>query len=198
MRTLQFIVFASVILFACEKNDTNENNNTIKPDKLIIAGAISDFDTLYTLTSEIMIGDSCSDDGSFTGYLDSDSIDLFNNGTYDIKFENTRYEYVVANGSFCPRYFRIHLLTDIEIGYKDNYFDIGLPILLNDTISADLNWTDKETQNLFIAPPGDGREWFDESPCYLAFRLTEDNDTLYGWVKMTDLSHIDEYGVNKK
>lgn len=200
MKNLTLIFTLIILVCSCEKNNSNVNDSKKNKTRrrYIIAGIIGNSDTLYNLAPGISLIDSCVSDTSYHGFTDQDSIDLFDDGVFDIRFENSRSGYVITGyGQFCPRSFTIYLLSGVQIGYKQSYSEVGLPILLNDTISNNLYWTSEKMQRLFLGPPGDGMEWLNESSCYLAFRFIETNDTIYGWIKMEGLTNVKEYGVNK-
>lgn len=129
----------------------------------------------------------------------SDSVDVDNDGVDDLSFNITLANVPDFGGSVADV---AVLHPNVEImttDYLATQLQIGEDILPDSTWSNSLSWTLAANYNGLIGPTAYG-EWLNTTSGYLAYRVIQPGDTLYGWSDVYALATQDSvklkvYGV---
>jgi len=186
-------LFISIILLAC--NQEQEDNSVCK-NSLLIAG---EFDPGCFMHHEFdppikILGERVGTDNDFI-YNDSVRIDLNFDGADDLQF---RYYFeffqpscdcegidccMPSGMAFC----NVEKLVNIEIASTEFYGIRPDRLEYGDTIDNQLLWIKEGTE--YFASAGMGGLWSDKMEAGLmGFRLIQDTDTLYGWIRLNTFS----------
>lgn len=120
----------------------------------------------------------------------SDSIDVDNDGTDDISFDLTLAnvpDFVGSVAGVAVLHPGVEVMTT---GYLATQLQIGEDILPDSNWSNSLTWTLAANYNGLIGPTSYG-EWLNTTSGYLAVRVIQPTDTLYGWLDVYALSTVD-------
>jgi hypothetical protein len=196
----------SIIFMSCEKdtpeqvdNNSNNENNQQEVEQFFIAGN-TDIDNYYELDSAILIVIDCIEEEYYSCLK---KLDLMQDGYFDFgfHFEGSPLGYWME--------VRFHSLQGYQILCNDNNHLKRL--VLEDTITSDLNWQDGDDFLMLYSNPDEyiGEMWFaDGEDSFIAFRTIQNNDTVMGWFRLYKTTYqignaihtaykIPEYGLSQ-
>jgi len=199
MKKILFIWICFVMIISCKKNDNNVLTNKLA-NKFIIAGLNDSIN--YKLYNNDTTKSLLSDFSPGSRTL-RDSIDFDYNKIYDLLLTNSCGNELVQNIN------EIWVRTNYEDAYLNvlNYgkFAISGPFSYMDTINRKADWK-YEIQLLSCSDIYGCRinSWrysdYTQKSTYkfLGIRIIEENDTLYGWARVSPAIVIFDYAMNKK
>lgn len=193
------LCFSCGFFFACEKNNLNLTDNQPDSDKMVIAGSYDSTDFYILHTPSIMI---IENEIACLFYSGMDSIDIDNNGNFDLKFHSSS-QVPDLSGECCncpddpdiicdcwPSGRIYKFIQTIEASYQIacDSNSRAISFGLNDTIETWQNWINNNWITLidiYNFPPPEiiYGNWDSMDDKYLGIRKI-DNDTLYGWIKI--------------
>ena len=217
MKTIAPILI-SIFLLTISCEEEIQNPDLIEPghEFILQAGdALSDSVIYYEFDPYITVRGSRTGVDTNFYYLDSVQLDLNEDGNFDLFFEYYMYyiDYYCdtseANDSVAVDCFpdadafcRIKTSGNVEIalektdfGLMPKKFDMG------DSIDSRLNWSGLKDKTRFSYPTSLDNWDSDEYTKYMGFRLFENSDTLYGWLRLntyySNYIEIYDYAIEK-
>ena len=203
MKNIKFVswilFFSCGLFFACEKNNLNPIDNQLDLDKIVIAGS-NDSNGIYNLyTPTIKIIEKETGCLFYSGF---DSIDVDNNGNYDLKFQSrSQVPDLIGECCDCPddpdifcdcwpsgRIYKFIQTIEVNFQIACDSSNRAISFELNDTIEIWRNWINNNWITLidvynFPPPETIYGNWNSIDDRYLGVRKI-DTDTLYGWIKI--------------
>ncbi|MBD3195857.1 MAG: hypothetical protein GF317_12420 [Candidatus Lokiarchaeota archaeon] len=192
------ILFTLFLFCSCNKDSCEECNeiehDTVCSDFILTAGE-SVHDSINYLEYNPIIkikGRRFGTDSNYY-YQDSIKIDLNNDGNDDLHFKY--YQKFVQPSCDCEgidccmpwgeSLCTVEILSNLELACTDYYGLNPDRLQYGDTIDSRLTWINDNTKHLFDAWGMTESPWdIDYYNSYMGYRLIEQTDTLYGWIRM--------------
>ncbi len=218
MKTFAPIVISIFLLtFSCEEEVQNPDLVEPGPEFILRAGeALSDPVDYHEFDPYITVRGSRTGVDTNFHYLDSVLLNLNEDSNFDLLFEYYMYyiEYYCdtsgANDSVAVDCFpdadafcRVKTSGSVEIALEQTYFGL-MPkkFDLGDSIDSRQNWSELVDKTRFSYPTSLVNWDTDEYTKFMGFRIFENNDTIYGWIRLNTFysSRIEiyDYAIEKK
>ncbi len=212
---LWILIFLCGFFLACEKNNVNPTDDYPDLKKIVIAGKYDTVDFYILCSPTIKVIEKMVVCFFYSGI---ESIDIDNDGYYDLKFHSMTDKPDINNECCdcpidttiicdCSTYGRIYKsiqTTEKKIQIACDLGNYAICFKLNDTIETwkywiSGDWIDLIDKHYFPLPEVIRGNWNTMEDRYLGVRKI-DNDTLYGWIKLnlSETIEIKEIYLEKK
>jgi len=213
----KLLIFISLILFyscgkdSCEECKEIESETSTCPNFILTAGE-SVHDSIIYIEYNPFIkikGRKYGTDSDYY-YKDSFEIDLNNDEIDDLLFRF--YQKFVQPSCECEgidcctpwgeSLCTVEILSNVELACTDYYGLNPDRLQFGDTIDSRLTWINDNKKHLFDAGGMSESPWdIDYYNSYMGYRFIEQNDTLYGWIRINthyaDIIEIYDYVIEK-